>query len=442
MNTHKIINEMIRNKIMNKIINTELIRLSLFISLFVVSSLIIISSISHDVYAIDYGDKSSIEATVVSSNNFHIISKSPQSSIRNISLVVDSFPKNDSRQTVNSIILEPSSGILTSDGNAYFSWDHPATEDFSFSMTSKVKSVNIFYGIPEKVDFPIKSLDASFYEYTQPTDIIDITPEIKDTASELSSGVDDLYELEYIYADYVRRNVAYDLGSLTADIDQKSSWVLKNKIGVCDEITNLFISLNRASGIPARFVSGVAYTNLDIFGTNWVPHAWAEVYFPKYGWVPYDVTYGEYGYIDAGHIMFTVSSDVTSANVKYSYVGNDISMKTESLNTEVNVGFNSYDLVAVDIVNNEKYYQVADIYLADTEDVNIIDDAKETVLNKTVHRKEVLLKPYESKIVYWIIHLDGNFEKKYIYTLPITSYNSYNQTSTVNQTMKISCSIM
>ena len=55
----------------------------------------------------------------------------------------------------------------------------------------------------------------------------------------------------------MRKNVKYDITTSTEDVSQKSSWVLKNKIGVCDEITNLFISLNRASGIPARFVSGV-----------------------------------------------------------------------------------------------------------------------------------------------------------------------------------------
>jgi len=401
---------------------------------------------------VDYGDRTELTTRVNVTNDFDIVNTASSAYISNISLTASSYPRNDSRQTTKYILLEPLGQIDFNEQIVRFSWENPRQKSFNFKIESEVRTVNRISELYSKVTFPIPSLDSSFYDDIKPTATIDITPEIKDQASELSLGKDDLYEVEYSFAEFVRKNVAYDLSTLNSGVNQKSSWVLANKRGVCDEITNLFISLNRASGIPARFVSGVAYTNLDIFGTPWVAHAWAEVYFPGFGWIPYDVTYGEYGFLDSGHIKLTESSDATGANVKYDYIGNNILLKPGELKTDVevldtgaqehakytfsaslqsaNIGFGSYDIVAVEAVNNEPYYQVADIYLGDTEDIGIIEDSAEKVMNKAVHRKEVLLPPKERRTVYWIIKLDNNLNENYIYTFPVTTYNSYNETST------------
>ena len=401
------------------------------------------------VSSLDYGSKKSLSSTVIISNGFTISETGMNSYLTNVSLYTTSYPKIDVRQDVSTIIFDPSTGFIDGKNSvARFYWQRPSQRDFQFAIQSDVDTKSLLSMVYAKTDFPIKNLDNSFYIYTVPTAIIDVTPDISDLSSQLSSGKDDLYDVEYSYAEYVRTNVNYDLSTLTAGVDQKSSWVLTNRKGVCDEITNLFISLNRAAGIPARFVSGVAYTNLDIFDTHFVPHAWAEVYFPKIGWVPFDVTYGEYGYIDAGHIKFVESNDASGSSVKYEYVGNNINLKPEELKTDVivnsfgedqkasyyytpslyetNVGFGSYDIIAVQLENPQSYYQVADIYLADTEGVSIIEDNPEKILNRTLHRKEVLLKPKESKTVYWIIKLSDSLNKNYIYTFPITVYDSYN----------------
>lgn len=405
-------------------------------------------------YAVDYGDVNVLNSDVKISNSFTITSGSTDYYIESINVNVGSLPMNDSTQSVLSREMSPFQPIQNDDGTLLFVWNKPEKTEFSFSVNSRVRTINNHIYIREKILFPISNLDSSLYEYLKPTEIIDLTPEIKDLASELSSGTDDLYEVEYKFAEYVRRNIEYDLGTITADVSQKSSWVLDNKLGVCDELTALFISLNRASGIPARFVSGVAFTTLNVFKTPWVPHAWAEVYFPKYGWVPYDVTYGQYGFIDAGHIKLSESADARQASVKYYYVGRDIHLNPSEIKTDVlvtshegkaaaeytfrtsvleeNVGFGSYDVVIVNIENPKDYYVIADLYIADTQGISIIEYSKEYILDKAIHRKEILLKPNEKKTVYWRILLDGRFNDNYKYTMPITVYNSFNQSSRRN----------
>lgn len=66
------------------------------------------------------------------------------------------------------------------------------------------------------------------------------------------------------------------------------------KKGNCADLARLFIALARASGIPARQVNGMVFSP-DVSANKSVKkyeHAWVEIYFPKYGWLPVDPTSG------------------------------------------------------------------------------------------------------------------------------------------------------
>ncbi|MGV8141368.1 MAG: transglutaminase-like domain-containing protein [Candidatus Woesearchaeota archaeon] len=402
------------------------------------------------VCAIDYDDRNVLEMEVTVSNEFSIIPTSNSYNIKFINASLSTYPKSDARQAVNDISTEPYADIGQS---IDFIFNNPIQNTYEIRVDANVITRNMLEEVKMPVKFPLKDIDSSFYKYIMPTETIDITPEIRNLASELVGDRTDMYEIEYVFAEYVRKNIAYDLGTLTSDVNQKSSWVLNNKKGVCDELTNLFISLNRASGIPARFTSGIAYTNLDeVFGDSWVPHAWAEVYYPGVGWIPYDVTYGQYGFIDAGHVKLSDSEESSNANINYNYIGKDVRLNPGQIEMDVRVinygenvrarysfeaeayadevGFGSYDMITVNVVNDQSYYQVADLYLAQTDGIEIIEESKETVLNRTIHRKQVLLRPYQSETVYWIIRVNEDLDKIFMYTFPITVYNTYNDTST------------
>ncbi|MDT4989790.1 MAG: hypothetical protein QOI74_3884, partial [Micromonosporaceae bacterium] len=69
---------------------------------------------------------------------------------------------------------------------------------------------------------------------------------------------------------------------------------LDNKQGFCEQYSAAMAWLVRAAGIPARVAFGFSRgTNKS--GTTWTLtnrnlHAWTEVYFDRYGWVPFDAT--------------------------------------------------------------------------------------------------------------------------------------------------------
>jgi len=248
--------------------------------------------------------------------------------------------------------------------------------------------------INKKIKFPLEGTDPELNLYLEKTDKIDINIEIIAQASELAQGEDDLYQVVFNLASWTKQNINYSLTSVTADASQKASWVLENRYGVCDEMTNLFIAMARSLGIPARFVSGISYTNSELFDSSWGLHGWAEVYFPGYGWISFDPTYGQYGYIDAGHIKLKDAIDSDKSSTKFEWQGHDVELVTRELSLDVNiiemgkkvdnfievnlkpyfneVSFGSYNIIEADIQNLADSYVAVELLLGKSKEVDII----------------------------------------------------------------------
>jgi transglutaminase-like putative cysteine protease len=56
----------------------------------------------------------------------------------------------------------------------------------------------------------------------------------------------------------------------------------------CGQQTLLLLALLRLNGIPARWQSGMIFSEGDYSNI----HDWGQVYLPPYGWVPLDLTTG------------------------------------------------------------------------------------------------------------------------------------------------------
>ena len=112
----------------------------------------------------------------------------------------------------------------------------------------------------------------------------------------------------------MQENIEYDLSSLNVGASLSAIEVLEKKAGVCDEMTILFLAMVRSLDIPGKYVSGLVYS--DAFKEHWIPHAWAEVYIDG-KWIPIDVTFGQFGWVDPTHIKMKEGSDVDYASIVY-----------------------------------------------------------------------------------------------------------------------------
>lgn len=348
------------------------------------------------------------------------------------------FPRETSRQTVKELITTPSAQMADV---IIYRWDKPTTTQLPFGLRARVQTTSALPKIPQKIPFPLTDLSPAYKQYTLPTENIDSdNEEIIMLASELAAGEDDLYVVLFNLATWVQSNVDYSLNTLTAEVSQKASWVLENRYGVCDELTSLFIALARSLGIPARYVSGLAYTNwngINDFG----PHAWAEIYFPDYGWVPFDVTYGEFGYIDASHIELHHSLDSKGVSSNYEWEGRDVDLDTKKLTLEAdllsvdktfdplltittrpvkeNIALGSYNLLEVMLHNPQKYYVPVELFLTKTTGL-VIEEG---------NSKHVLLKPEEEKRLYFTLKVDETLDPSFVYTYFIRAYTNRNESS-------------
>jgi transglutaminase-like putative cysteine protease len=111
--------------------------------------------------------------------------------------------------------------------------------------------------------------------------------EIKELAEKIKreANSDDAWTVANSIYVWVKTNTLYHT-DLNSDYIQSAIEVLHNRRGDCDELSFLYISLCRAVGIPARFVSG--YWVMNKYDEKYVGHAWAEFYYGE--WAPVEIT--------------------------------------------------------------------------------------------------------------------------------------------------------
>ncbi len=178
-------------------------------------------------------------------------------------------------------------------GNSYFLITAKGPNDF-FSYSRQI-AVQVLAretaSLPENYSTP-----AEYSKYLPPTARTQSAdPEIKKYAAAATEGAKTPFEKVARLAMFTNSLITYDESVVGQKKDAR--WVLDNRRGVCVEYATLFVALARASGIPARYVAGYAYSEKF---NGWLGHAWAEAYVGE--WVPVDPTWFEAGSLDALHI--------------------------------------------------------------------------------------------------------------------------------------------
>tara|TARA_Y100000310_G_scaffold345863_1_gene471801 strand:+ start:61693 stop:63621 length:1929 start_codon:yes stop_codon:yes gene_type:complete len=394
----------------------------------------------------DLYQQDSLDLVLNINGDFDLIASGDAPKVKDVSSEILLFPDNDFRQQV---VEFDTKGTKEGESVKFF-WDDNKLGKKEFGYSTLVRTVNTQNVVQEKLAFPIAQQDLKGYEqYLEPTITIDSTnPEVINQATELVQGEDDLFRVAFILASWVESNVKYDLNTVTAKASKKASWVLENKEGVCDEMTSLFVAMARSVGIPARFASGISYSSSDLFDEPWQPHGWAEVYFPDIGWVSFDITFGEYGYVDVTHIKLRDSFDPAEPATKFQWLANNVELKSQNLELDVKiakegenidenikitqdllsneVGFGSYNVVKGFIKNTANYYTATTVKLAAPPEIEIEGRNQRTILLPPLERRETL----------WILKIPEDLEKGYIYSFPLMIYSERNSTDIRNLEVK------
>lgn len=383
-------------------------------------------------------DSEEIQLRIETTGGATIIKESSRARVDHVTVNLSLFPRTDSSQKLTSLDVQPDPLQVGEDVIFRFG----DVEEVSFSVEADITKQNRLYPVTEKIPFPLENVPEEVKRFTRPSEIIDSDSEpIVRVASELAEGRTDLYDVVFTIARWTKKNIDYNLSTLTAEVNQQASWVLYERQGVCDELTSLFIAMLRSLDVPARFVTGYAYTNSPLFQEDWGAHGWAEVYFPGTGWVPFDVTYGQYGWVDPTHVTLKRSLDPGEASTGYEWVGRDIDLKLSPLETSVvvqshsgkappllqarleplheEVGFGSYNAIVARISNPQSFYVATSMYLSAPPELEFLSDREQNIL----------LRPRSEKTVHWIFRVPEDLESGFRYTYPLGIQTSRNQTA-------------
>jgi transglutaminase-like putative cysteine protease len=217
---------------------------------------------------------------------------------------------------------QPVSLHTDDDGNALATYYLSSHADMDVTFTGWAKTIANHPDLANKglaKDLPTNLVatytkEQSFWQVSDP-DIVKKTLAITDPQKPVVVNAKAIY-------DYVTTTLQYNTARINKDLKRLgASEAFKNpKNAVCMEFTDVFITMARIAGIPAREVDGYAYTsdsaNHPIFypglGSD-ILHAWAEIYLPGSGWVMVDPTWGSttggvdfFGRIDLNRIAFAL----------------------------------------------------------------------------------------------------------------------------------------
>ncbi len=182
---------------------------------------------------------------------------------------------------------------------------------------------------------------------------------------------------------------------------------------LCQEFTDLFITLSRAAGIPSRELNGFAYTsNKDIRPLSFqgsLLHAWPEYYDEKLGWVMIDPTWEN----STGGVDYFSRFDL-----------NHFVLATRGLSSEEPTTANK---VSVNLTD-EEFKRVEDINLVSNIPQEIIAGLPSKIKIRVENRGNTLIDPSELLIKtakLTLVGLDKKiFTEKSIDTPPIPPYGS------------------
>ncbi|WP_048196885.1 transglutaminase-like domain-containing protein [Methanocaldococcus vulcanius] len=219
---------------------------------------------------------------------------------------------------------------------------------------------------------------------------------VYDLAYNITKGCKTDYEKAKAIEYYLKTHYTYDINATPApsNIDPIEWFLLYSKRGVCKDFNSAFVILARINGLPARLVSGYAFSPSKepqvITDAN--AHAWSEVYFEGIGWVRFDAT--GCGYYPKFNYKIPLKFDVSPNNLTiirgktgkiniytFGVNENDVYIKSPFKYSKVHTKYGFSIILEVDKYQKLGKYQVEISCKDITKKVNVsvIDRTKTTI---------------------------------------------------------------
>jgi hypothetical protein len=125
-----------------------------------------------------------------------------------------------------------------------------------------------------------------------------VPPRVTELALQITRDAATLYDKARAIESTLRRiPYSLDVPAPPAEQDAADYFLFDLQRGYCDYYATAMVVLARAAGLPARLAIGYAPGTAGPATDSWVvtqadAHSWVEIYFPQYGWIPFEPTGG------------------------------------------------------------------------------------------------------------------------------------------------------
>ncbi|MGR3304325.1 MAG: transglutaminase-like domain-containing protein [Candidatus Scalindua sp.] len=234
------------------------------------------------------------------------------------------LPDND-HQIIEEVSINPSDSMAVSKDKLY------GNKILNYTLTPPFEStfkINVHYKL-KRIEYSNKpgngregnsilGKNINLDKFLKANRLVTLSSKVKELSAQITDGKVSTLEKAMAIYDYVFENVTYNKeipGWGYGDTER----VCNVKAGNCTDFHSLFISLSRASEIPARFLIGVLLERDKREGLTTKYHCWAEFYDERQGWIPVDISEAwkdkskqEYyfGTLDENRVEFTLGRDI------------------------------------------------------------------------------------------------------------------------------------
>ncbi len=283
-------------------------------------------------------------------------------------------------QDIQEINIEPQEGGKISYDKTYYNKilnymiASPQDSSLRFNVRYRVKRSEYSNRYVPSGSLPKEDLS----KYLRADRLVTISSKVKAIAEEITQAKTTTMDKARAIYDYVFTNVSYDKvipGWGNGDTER----VCLLKAGNCTDFHSLFISLARASRIPAKFIMGVPLPNDKREGEIPGYHCWAEFYDEELGWVPVDISQAWKNKSKYEYYFGAIGADRLEVSV-----GRDIVLEPNANTEPLNYFF--YPYVEVD---GKKFSQVKTSLRF--EDVNIGEEVSRLIRERLPQDKPSLI---------------------------------------------------
>ncbi|MCX7824843.1 MAG: transglutaminase-like domain-containing protein [Verrucomicrobiae bacterium] len=201
-------------------------------------------------------------------------------------------------QNVRTLSVQPAGALKSCPdpeaqiGIAYLEVPRPEKDDLLIELKAGFDAYHTDFQIEPDAIPPYDTQSELYRRFTRSEPQIALTKPLRAMARSVVGRENNPYRQARLLYDWVCDHVKYNYvwcwRDATFTYGCASEEVRQRRIGDCVIQCLFYAALCRSVGIPARVHNG------PIFPPGMRnDHVWAEVYFPRYGWMPVDVTYSE-----------------------------------------------------------------------------------------------------------------------------------------------------